>query len=108
MTRLLDMIQEWASLDEAKTVNGGVLPGSDETRWHELRDFYQLLMDQRGLCSHPVCRYSAHEIRQTVAARLRLRVRAEIDTIAENRSDAHAVRIGNLSCGGVLLLSDAG
>ncbi len=108
MATLLDLIQEWASLNEAKTMAGGVLPESDEIRWREMRDFYELLMAQEGFCAVPAARHTAHEIRQTVASRERLRISAEVDTIAVKSSNAQAVRIGNLSCGGALLLSDVG
>ena len=107
MATLLDLIQEWASLSEARTLARGVLSDSDNARWHELKSFYELLMAQQGFCAHPAGRYSAHEIRRTVGARARLRVHAEIDTIAVNSSDTHVVRISNVSCGGVLLLSGA-
>ena len=94
-------------MSEVRTLAGGALSDSDNARWHELKSFYELLMAQQGFCAHPAGRYSAHEIRRTVGTRARLRVHAEIDTIAVNSSDTHVVRISNVSCGGVLLLSGA-
>jgi Tfp pilus assembly protein PilZ len=108
MTTLLDLIQEWAALNDAKTEAGGVLPPADEARWNELREFYDLLMEQDGLCAQPVARYSAGDIRKTVSKRFRLRVRTELEIVVMRDSEVYFARVGNLSCGGVLLLSDSG
>ena len=108
MKTLLDLIQEWAVLSDAKTVAGGVLPPDDEARWNELREFYELLMAQDGLPAHPVARYSAGEIRKAVSKRSRLRVRTDLEIVVMKESEVHFARVGNLSCGGVLLLSDSG
>ena len=108
MKTLLDLIQEWTVLSDAKTVAGGVLPADDEARWNELREFYELLMAQDGLPAHPVARYSAGEIRKAVPKRSRLRVRTDLEIVVMKESEVHFARVGNLSCGGVLLLSDSG
>lgn len=108
MTTLLDLIQEWAVVNEAKTEAGGVLPASEEERWIELRDFYDLLMAQDGLCPQPVARYTASEIRRKVSKRSRLRVRTDLEIVVMKSSEVHLARVGNLSCGGVLLLTDTG
>jgi Tfp pilus assembly protein PilZ len=108
MTTLLDLIQEWASLNEAKTEAGGVLPPKDEERWNELREFYELLMEQDGLCAQPLARYSASQIRRAISNRSRLRVRTDLEIVVMKDSEVHFARVGNLSCGGVLLLSDSG
>ena len=108
MKTLLDLIQEWAVLSDAKTVAGGVLPPDDEARWNELREFYELLMAQDGLPAHPVARYSASEIRNAVSKRSRLPVRTDLEIVVMKESEVHFARVGNLSCGGVLLLNDSG
>lgn len=108
MATLLELIQEWAILNEAKTLAGGVLPPPDEARWDETREFYELLMAQDGLSTHPAARYTAHEIRSGVTARARLRVHTDLEIVIMQGDGVHVVRIGNLSCGGVLALSDAG
>lgn len=108
MATLLDLIQEWASLNEAKSDAGGTLAAKDEARWNELREFYELLMSQDGLCSRPVARYSASEIREAIANRSRLRVRTDLEIVVMREAEVHFARVGNLSCGGVLLLSDSG
>ena len=108
MKTLLDLIQEWAVLNEARTLAGGVLPPDDEARWSEPREFYELLMAQDGLSAHPIARYSAAEIRKAVTTRSRLRVRTHLEIVVMKEPEVHRARVGNMSCGGVLLLSDSG
>ena len=103
MRTLLDLIQEFAVLNEAKTLAKGVLPPDSEERWQELKEFYDLLMAQEDYCERPASRYSMEEIRQSISARVKLRVRTEMDVIAQRESDYVSASIGNLSCGGVLL-----
>ena len=105
---LLDLIQEFAALNESKTLSNGLLSRKGEARWSELRDFYETLMVQNGLCPDPASRFSTDEIRETVVNRGRLRVRTDLATVVELDTDLHHARVGNLSCGGVLLLSDEG
>jgi hypothetical protein len=104
---LLDLIQEYATLSEAKTLAGGVLPPESENRWSELNKFYDLLMLQDGYCAQPASRFTADNIRQTVSTRSRLRVHTDMEIVVIRESDYHRARVGNLSCGGVLLLCDS-
>ena len=106
MKTLIDLIQEFAVLNEAKTLARGVLPPDSEERWQELKKFYDLLMAQEGYCESPASRYSTEEIRQGISARSRLRVRTEMEGIVQKESDYASASIGNLSCGGVLLKCD--
>jgi hypothetical protein len=106
MKTLIDLIQEFAVLNEAKTLARGVLPPDSEERWQELKEFYDLLMVQEGYCERPACRCSIEEIRQGISARARLRVRTEMEAIVQKESDYLSTSIGNLSCGGVLLKCD--
>jgi hypothetical protein len=106
MKTLLDLIQEFAVLNDAKTLGGGVLPPAEEKRWQELKHFYDILMEQEGFCERPVARYSAEDIRRQVTSRIRLRVRTDIEAVVQHESDFTTARIGNLSCGGALLLCD--
>lgn len=108
MKTLLDLIQEWAVLNEAKTRGGGILPPDDEARWSELKEFYDLLMAQDGLSSQPAVRYSAADIRRAVSNRSSLRVRTDLEIVVMKDSEVYFGRVANLSCGGVLLMSDSG
>ncbi len=108
MRTLLDLIQEYATLNEAKTLGRGVLPKAQEARWLELRRFYQMLMAQDGIAREPASRFSADEIRDRVAARARLRVETDLEIVVAQESEYHRARVGNLSRGGVLLHCDHG
>ncbi len=103
---LLDLIQEFAALNAAKTLAGGRLAAEGEKRWAELMKFYEFLMAQDGLCAQPASRFTAAEIRETVTTRNRLRVRTEMEIVVDRESNIHRAKLGNLSCGGVLLLWD--
>jgi hypothetical protein len=105
---LLDLIQEYATLNEAKTLARGVLPKAQEIRWHELKRFYDMLMAQNGLAREPAGRFTADQIRENVAARARLRVQTDLEIVVARESEYHRARVGNLSRGGVLLYCDHG
>ena len=108
MKTLLDLIQEFATLNEAKTLSRGVLPKAQETRWIELKRFYDMLMAQDGLAREPAGRFTADQIRERVAARGRLRVQTDLEIVVAQESEYHRARVGNLSRGGVLLHCDHG
>lgn len=106
---LLHLIQEYATLNEAKTLAGGRLPESKaEARWAELKDFYGLLMAQDGLCAQPASRFTAGQIRETISTRKRLRVHTDMEIVADQAGSFQRAKVANLSCGGVLLLCDEG
>jgi hypothetical protein len=105
---LLDLIQEYAALNEAKTVARGALPKAQEARWLELKRFYDMLMAQNGLAREPAGRFTADQIRENVAARARLRVQTDLEIVVAQESEYHRARVGNLSRGGVLLHCDHG
>jgi len=105
---LLDLIQEYAALNEAKTLARGVLPKAQETRWLELKRFYDMLMAQDGLARDPASRFTAVQIRDRVAARAQLRVQTDLEIVVAQESEYHRARVGNLSRGGVLLHCDQG
>ena len=108
MRTLLDLIQEYAALNEAKTLARGVLPKTQETRWLELKRFYDMLMAQDGLARDPASRFTAVQIRDRVAARAPLRVQTDLEIVVAQESEYHRARVGNLSRGGVLLHCDQG
>jgi hypothetical protein len=103
MKTLLDLIQEFAVLNDAKTLAKGVLPPDSEKRWQELKIFYDLLMSQDSYCERPAARYSIEAIQKRVSSRLRLRVSTDMAVIVQKESEYISASIGNLSCGGVLL-----
>jgi len=106
MRTLLDVIQEWAALNDAKTLADGTLPPPGEKRWEELKSFYEFVMAQEGLCDKPASRFSADDIRSTVTTRDRLRVNTDMEIVVVKNGTVDRAQVGNLSCGGVLLLCD--
>ena len=103
MKNLLELTQEFAALDDAKTVQGGRLNPSFERRWKELKNFYEVLMSQTGVIKRSRRRFSAAEVRRTIVNRSRLRVRAEIEIAIKWSTQYDSAKIMNLSCGGALL-----
>lgn len=106
MKTLLDLIQEYAALNEAKTLSRGVLPPQQEARWSELKRFYDMLMAQDGLARDPAARYTPAQIRERVATRERLRVQTDLEIVVAKGGEFQRASVGNLSCGGVLLYCD--
>ncbi|MGH9337207.1 MAG: PilZ domain-containing protein, partial [Vicinamibacteria bacterium] len=106
MKSLLDLIQEYATLNDAKTLARGTLPPAREARWNELKRFYDMVMAQDGLARQPASRFTAVQIRDRVSERARLRVATDLEIVVALDDDYHRARVGNLSCGGVLLDCD--
>jgi uncharacterized protein (TIGR02266 family) len=108
MKTVLDLIGEFATLNDAKVRCGGTLPPGSEQRWEELRSFYDLLMGKNGLAKRPVTkRFSMSDIRKHITSRDRLRVPVELDMILKKDGDFLTVQVVNLSRGGVFLASEA-
>jgi hypothetical protein len=103
---LLDLIQEFATLNEAKTLGRGSLPRAQESRWSELKRFYDMLMAQNGLAREPASPFSAAQIRERVATRGRLRVQTDLEIVVAQGAEYHRARVGNISRGGVMLHCD--
>jgi hypothetical protein len=101
---VLDLIQEYAVLGQEKTLGGGRLPPEKERRWAELKDFYDTLMVQDGLAGQPVVRCTAAEIREKVPTRSRLRVHTQLEIVVISNGEYYPALVGNLSCGGALVL----
>lgn len=106
MKTVLDLIGEFAALNDAKVQFGGRLPAEDERRWRDLKEFYDLLMANTGISSRPVSRrFSARDILEKVTARNRLRVPLETEMIFKVEEELHAGFAVNVSRGGVFLSS---
>lgn len=106
MQTVLDLIGEFAVLNDAKVMWGGRLPDEAERRWEELKDFYDLLMSKSGIGPRPVSRqFSVKDIEATVTSRVRLRVPLEMDMIFRTGDEFHAAQGVNVSRGGLCLTS---
>lgn len=104
MKRELDLLREFAELNEAKVEAWGTLPVASEKRWRELKAFYDELMTRRVYQRIPASeRYGAEEIRRRLPARDRLRVPLDM-SLFFCHDDAYApARVVNLSRGGIFL-----
>jgi len=106
MKTVLDLIGEFAVLNDAKVMWGGRLPDEAERRWEELKDFYDLLMSHTGVVPRPVSRqFSAKDVRKRVTSRERLRVPLETDMIFSASGEFHLAKGVNVSRGGLYLVS---
>ncbi|MGH9391074.1 MAG: PilZ domain-containing protein [Vicinamibacteria bacterium] len=104
MKTILDLIGEFASLNDAKAQRGGRLEPDAERRFAELKDFYDLLMAHTGLAPRRVTRrFSAEDVFKKVTARERLRIPLETEMIFSAGGEFHAGLAVNLSRGGLFL-----
>jgi hypothetical protein len=104
MKTILDLIAEFATLNDAKVHCGGRLSALEESRFAELKSFYDLLMTQTGLAPRRVTRrFSAEEVLSKVTARDRLRVPLETEIIFSVGGEFHAGLAVNVSRGGLYL-----
>lgn len=106
MKTVLDLIGEFAVLNDAKVMWGGMLPRDAEKRWEELKDFYDLLMSKSGVAPRPVSRrFSARDIEARVTSRERLRVPLEEDLVFQAGGEFFTAKGVNVSRGGLYLSS---
>jgi hypothetical protein len=106
MKTILDLIAEFATLNDAKVQRGGRLDPDEERRFAELKDFYDLLMAHTGLTPRRVShRFSARDVLSKVTSRERLRVPLETEMIYSVEGEFHAGLAVNVSRGGLYLSS---
>lgn len=106
MKTVLDLIGEFASINDEKVRCGGNLPPDWERRWSELKSFYDLLMAGNGSPRRPLSRrFSADDIRVRVRDRDRLRVPSALDVVLKCEDGYYAGEVVNLSRGGAFLTS---
>jgi Tfp pilus assembly protein PilZ len=104
MKTILDLIGEFAVLNDAKVQKGGKLPEEEEKRFQDLKGFYDLLMSHTGIAPRQVTRrFSAEDVLAKVTARERLRVPLETEMVFEASGELFAGLVVNISRGGVFL-----
>ena len=104
MKTVLDLIGEFAVLNDAKVMWGGRLPDGAERRWEELKEFYDLLMSKSGVSPRPVTRqFSAKDVEEKVSSRERLRVPFEMELVFKADGEFHTAKGVNVSRGGLFL-----
>lgn len=104
---VLDLLQKYGDLNDAKIRGGGKLLPEDEERWEELKVVYDLLMFHSVLASENAsAQFAPAEIRETLADETRIRVPVEAYAMVEHEGGAFDANVVNLSRGGVFLASD--
>jgi hypothetical protein len=104
LKKVLDLLEEFGTLNDAKIESGGSLAPTEELRWRELKEFYDRLMTispaQKGLDRR---RFLAYDIRDQVKHRGRLRVRTDMDVFFKYQDAYLSSRVVNVSRGGVFM-----
>jgi Tfp pilus assembly protein PilZ len=100
---LLDLTEEFASLNNAKILFGGQLATQSETRWEELKNFYDALMVPSNLKEPTRRHFPVEDIKKKIQSRARLRVQTELGIAIKQDAHYHSAQAMNLSCGGLLV-----
>lgn len=98
MNRVIELVREFALLQEERFRNGGALPASREERWEELAGFCSRMLSLGG---------QANAVGGGGWTRASLRVPAEVDMFFQCRGEYYAGQLVNLSRGGIFLGSPA-
>jgi Tfp pilus assembly protein PilZ len=106
VTTFLDLLREFAALNDAKLRRGGMLSPEDEKRWAELKILYDRLMSLDGLEPAPRRSFSPGEVARLVTDRDRLRVRSEMSVTLVSDGLSLAARTVNLSKSGAFVASE--
>jgi hypothetical protein len=103
---VLDLLEEFCRLNEAKTQSKGRLPPLSESRWRDLKALYDRLMSRRELDDHAVSnQFDSDDIRERIKSRRRLRIPADMEAFFRYKDTFLASRLVNLSRGGLFLSS---
>ena len=104
---VINMLEEYAALDESKVRFRGSLHPTSEARWRALKAFYDRLMSHppSQSVSSPPKRLS-DMIRNQLTHRGRLRVRSEMKIFFQYERAYYSSRLVNLSRGGLFIGSD--
>lgn len=104
LKKVLDLLEEFGKLNDAKIESGGSLAPTEELRWRELKEFYDRLMSispaQKGLNRR---RFLAYDIRDQIKHRGRLRVRTDMDIFFRYQDAYLPSRVVNVSRGGLFM-----
>jgi hypothetical protein len=101
---VLDLVAEFAALNDTKVQHGGRLDACQERRFTELKAFYDLLMAHTGLSPRRLSRrFSAEDVVAKVKTRQRLRVPLETEIVFSTEGEFHAGLAVNVSRGGLFL-----
>ena len=107
MKDVLDLLEEFCRLDDAKTRSRGRLPPLSESRWRDLKSLYDRLMSRETRKINPTTpQFEPDDIRQRIKNRKRLRIRTNMDGFFRYEGNVLPSRLVNLSRGGLFLGSN--
>lgn len=104
---VLDLLEEFCRLNEARIESRGRLPRSNELRWRELKVLYDRLMSQGSTDKpyHPPS-FVVDDIRKRLSHRERLRVPTSMEVFFRYKDTYFSSRLVNLSRGGLFMSSN--
>ena len=106
MKNILDLLEEFGKLNDAKVDANGYLPPKSELRWRELRTLYDGIMSPVGSGNLPLPSFHIDQVRRRLKHRGRLRVRADMEAFFRYKDMYLSSRLVNMSRGGLFLGSN--
>jgi hypothetical protein len=106
LKNVLDLLEEFCKLNDARTASRGYLTEGSERRWRDLKALYDRLMS-RPPAGNPTTNYFAEDdIRERLKHRKRLRVKTDMEAFFRYRDTYLSSRLVNVSRGGLFLSSN--
>ncbi len=103
---VLDLLEEFCRLNEAKTQSKGRLSPVSESRWRDLKALYDRLMSRREQSDRAVSpQFDSDDIRQRIKHRKRLRIPTDMEAFFRYKDTFLPSQLVNLSRGGLFLSS---
>jgi hypothetical protein len=106
LKNVLDLLDEFGKLNDAKIDGNGYLPPNAERRWVELRSVYDGILFSSNSGNIPLPSFHIDEVRRRLKHRGRLRVRTDMEAFFRYKDMYLSSRLVNVSCGGLFLYSN--
>jgi hypothetical protein len=106
LKNVLDLLEEFGKLNDAKIDGNGYLPPKAERRWMELRSLYDGIMLSASSGNSPLPSFHIDEVRRRLKHRGRLRVSTDMEAFFRYKDMYLSSRLVNVSRGGLYLSSN--
>lgn len=104
---VLDLLEEFCRLNEARIESRGRLPHRNELRWRELKVLYDRLMSRgSGMKEYQAPSFVVEDVRKRLSHRGRLRVPTSMEVFFRYKGTYFSSRLVNLSRGGLFMSSN--
>ena len=104
---VLDLLEEFCKLNDARMESRGRLPRRSELRWRELKVLYDKLMSRSSETKdHKAPNFVVDDVRKRLSHRGRLRVPTSMEVFFRYRGTYFSSRLVNLSRGGLFMSSN--